>query len=274
MRKRYTISLSGGLASAASAVIAHEQGYNYEMVFADTLIEHPDLYRFINQLSRALGKPYVHLIDGRDPWDVFVDREYIGNTRTAHCSRDLKTAKVAEWMEANAFHHEPLVLGMYLDEEDRLDRAKANWKPQEVTSLLIDHKITPGKAAEIVSFYVAKRPVLYDMGFPHNNCGGGCVRAGQGQWNHLLNVRPQFYAQLEDRNEWAREQIAAKIQARIDAGTYKGSSGEAGGFIRVVRDGETEYLHLKEFRERVQSGELIPAPYEFGGCGCFVDDAV
>lgn len=255
--RRHIISLSGGLASAASAVLAHELGYNYEMVFADTLIEHPDLYRFINQLSQALGKPYIHLIDGRDPWDVFVDERFIGNTRTAHCSVELKTRQVAEWMEAEAWHHDPLVLGMYRDEEDRLERARKNWRPQEVTSLLIEHGITPGKAAELVSFYVKRRPQLYDMGFPHNNCGGFCVRAGQGQFARLLEMRPEFYAKMEARNEWARKEIGET----------------AGGYIRVQRGGVTEYLHMKEFRERVQSGELIPANYEMGGCGCFVDDA-
>lgn len=258
MKRRHIISLSGGLASAASAIIAHENDIPYEMVFADTLIEHPDLYRFIDQLSRALGKPYVHLVDGRDPWAVFVDRRYIGNTRTAHCSADLKTAKVAEWMEAEAWHHEPLVLGMYRDEEDRLERAKANWRPQEVTSLLIDYKVTPGDAAKMLRFYVKDQPALYGMGFPHNNCGGFCVRAGQGQFARLLEMRPEFYAQMEARNEWARAEIGATAR----------------GFIRVVRNGATEYLHMKDFREQVQSGELVPANYEMGGCGCFVDDAI
>lgn len=260
-KHRHIISLSGGLASAASAVIAHEQGYEYEMVFADTLIEHPDLYRFINQLSRALGKPYIHLIDGRDPWAVFVDNKYIGNSQTAHCSKDLKTAKVAEWMEAEAWHHEPLVLGMYKDEEDRLERARFNWRPQEVTSLLIEHKVTPGMAADLVSFYVKKRPVLYDMGFIHNNCGGMCVRGGQGQFARLLDMRPKFYKKMEARNEWARSMIP-------------GIEETGGGFIRVQRDNEIEYLHMKDFRERVEDGSLIPANYEMGGCGCFVDDAL
>lgn len=255
--RRHVISLSGGLASAASAIIAHEEGLRYDLVFADTLIEHPDLYRFLRDLSSALQKPYVHLIDGRDPWDVFVARKYIGNSRTAHCSADLKTAKVAEWMEAHAFHRDPLILGMYRDEEDRLDRARKNWYPQEVTSLLIEYKVTPGEANALVAKYVEDRPLLYDMGFLHNNCGGMCVRAGQGQFAHLLKMRPQHYAHMEDRNEWAREMIGET----------------AGGFIRVTRNGETAYLHMREFRLAVESGEIVPPAYEIGGCGCFVDDA-
>ncbi len=252
----YTISLSGGIASAASAIIAHEEGLRYAMVFANTKIEDFDLYRFIDDLEIALGKPVVRLEDGRDPWDVFVDERYIGNTRTAHCSQVLKTEQVRKWMEKNRFFSDPLVLGMYRDEEDRLTRAQANWAPQEVCSLLIDYKITPGDATKLVQKYVPTLPRLYGMGFPHNNCGGMCVRAGQGQFARLPEMRPQFYAEMEDRNEWAKSQLP-----------------RARGFIRVVRGKRTRYLSMKQFREEVQSGKLVPANYEMGGCGCFVDDA-
>lgn len=45
----------------------------------------------------------------------------------------------------------------------------------------------------------------------------------------------------------------------------------AKAFIRVTRDGVKEYLTMREFRLRVESGALSPNTYEFGGCGCFVD---
>jgi hypothetical protein len=122
--------------------------------------------------------------------------------------------------------------------------------------------------------YGIAKPRLYDMGFVHNNCGGFCVRAGQGQFAHLLEKRPALYAKHEQRNEYAKRSIENNAAVRIANGTYRGKSDDAtpGGFIRVKRKGTTEYLHMKEFRERVQSGELIPAKYEIGGCGCFTDD--
>lgn len=252
----YIISLSGGIASAACAVLAHERGLPYSMVFADTRIEDYDLYRFIDELAVALNKPVVKLVDGRDPWDVFVDERYIGNTRTAHCSQELKTEQVRAWMEKTHFFSDFLVLGMYLDEEDRLERARENWAPQNVCSLLIDYKVFPGDAAELVKRYVPKLPRLYDMGFLHNNCGGMCVRAGQGQFARLLEMRPQFYAEMEDRQEWAMAQIGPTAR----------------GFIRVTLEGVPHYMTLKQFREWIQAGGK-PANYEMGGCGCFVDDA-
>jgi hypothetical protein len=40
-------------------------------------------------------------------------------------------------------------------------------------------------------------PRLYEQGFKHNNCHGVCVRAGQRQWVHLLEVAPERYAAAE-----------------------------------------------------------------------------
>ncbi|OEJ56695.1 hypothetical protein BGM19_00100 [Streptomyces agglomeratus] len=39
------------------------------------------------------------------------------------------------------------------------------------------------------------------MGFPHNNCGGSCIRAGQRQWKHLLDVFPERFARAEREEE-------------------------------------------------------------------------
>lgn len=241
-------SVSGGLASAANAILAARAGVPYVMVFADTTIEDDDLHRFLYDLETYLGQPIIRLKDGRDPWDVFVDVQFIGNSQTAHCSKFLKTAQVKKFADAVCRPDDPIILGMYPGDVERI----------------------------VVQEAGIKKPRIYEMGFPHNNCGGMCVRAGQGQFARLLDLRPALYARQEQRNEYARKAIEAKTAVRIANGTYRGKNekGSAGGFIRVTRNGETEYLHMKEFREHVQSGELIPARYEMGGCGCFVDDDV
>jgi hypothetical protein len=255
MEREVVVSVSGGVASSVSAILAKEAGYRAHYVFADTTIEDPDLYRHLDDLEKVLEAPIIRLKDGRDPWEVFVDVRYIGNSRTAHCSRILKTDQVAKWIAENAPDAE-LVLGMYLDEQDRLERAAANWHPVPVTSLLMEFRVFPGKADEILCKHGLSKPHLYELGFPHNNCGGMCVRAGQGQFATLLDRKPEFYRQQEDRQEWAMEQIGPTAR----------------GFIRVQRNGKTSYLTMRQFREAVESGELKPDLYEMGGCGCFVDD--
>lgn len=251
----HIVSFSGGLASAASAVLCRNFGLDYEIVFADTLIEHPSTYTFITEVAEALNKKLVWLKDGRDPWDVFVDKRYIGNTRTAHCSVELKTKQVRKWVKEN-YNDGVLILGMYKDEEERLGRAKDSWAPIEVKSLLIDYKIYPEDAKKLVSSLGVKEPELYKLGFPHNNCGGMCVRAGQSQFATLLRQRPEFYKEQEERQEWAMQQIGDTAKP----------------FIRIMTDRTTEYFTMKQFREKIEQGEVIPKEFEMGGCGCFVDD--
>ena len=272
--QKHIISFSGGIGSAASAIIARDLGLDFEIVFADTTIEDEDLYRFNGDIAKALDKDLITLRDGRDPWDVFVDVSYIGNSRTAHCSRILKTKQVRDYIKSSGYENPILVLGMYRDEEDRLEVAKRNWNGVTVKSLLIENSIYPGMARDMVEGLGVEIPRLYKMGFPHNNCGGFCVRAGQGQAIHLLKTRPDFYNDMMLRNIWARSEIQRKTQDRIDAGTYRGKSESrsSGGFIRVKRGDDTKYFHLDEFKDRVKNGEFIPDPNDFGGCGCFVDD--
>lgn len=269
------ISLSGGLASAANALLAHEMGEPFVMWFADTNAEDDDLHRFLYDIECLNIGPLIRLKDGRDPWDVFVDEEYIGNSRTAPCSRILKTDLIQKYLDIFAHPDDPIIIGFGDEEELRQSRAAKRWAPRPVRSLIAEKHMGQGAIKDLVcGKYGIKEPRLYGMGFPHNNCSGGCPRAGQGQFALLLDRRPSVYAKAEQRNEWARKMIMMKAAQRIAAGTYKGKSaaGPHGGFIRVQRNGVTEYLHMKEFRERVQSGELIPANYEMGGCGCFTDD--
>lgn len=269
------ISLSGGLASAANALLAHESGEPFIMWFADTTIEDDDLYRFLYDIERLDIGPLIRLKDGRDPWDVYVDEEYIGNSRTAPCSRILKTKLIEKSVNLIAAADDPMVIGFSYDEPERHERAIKRWAPRPVRSLIAEQRLSGQAVEDLVCVkYGIKKPRLYNMGFVHNNCSGMCPRGGQGQFARLLDLRPEVYMKHEQRNEWARKQIQAKAAIRIARGTYKGKSkiGAVGSFIRVTRDGVTEYLHMKEFRERVQSGELIPARYEMGGCGCFTDD--
>jgi hypothetical protein len=40
-------------------------------------------------------------------------------------------------------------------------------------------------------------PQMYRDGFTHNNCAGGCVRAGKKQWVSLYRQYPEVYADRE-----------------------------------------------------------------------------
>ena len=96
-----------------------------------------------------------------------------------------------------------------------------------------------------------KHPRLYDHGFAHNNCGGFCIKSGQGQFFKLLKIFPDRYA----RHEKEQENLFTKIKPH--------------GFIRMTIDQEPKYLTLREFRKYVEGDGQIDL-FETGGCGCFV----
>jgi ribosomal protein L44E len=252
----YQISFSGGMGSAVSALVAHEQGLDFNLIFADTLIEDEDLYRFNQDISEAVGKEIITLTDGRTPWDVYIDKRWIGNSRTAHCSTELKSKPVKEWLAENSKASDPLVLGMDWSEQDRIDRAAANWAPRPVVSLLNRYKITRPMFEPMLAKYGIRKPKLYAEGYEHNNCGGFCCKAGLVQFERLYRTNPDRFAYHEREMERALSEIG----------------GTARPFLRRVRQGDTQYITLKEFREELDQETMELPMFDASGCGCFTDE--
>jgi hypothetical protein len=80
-------------------------------------------------------------------------------------------------------------------------------------------------------------PRLYSYGFEHNNCGGACVKGGQGQWARMLVVFPERYAWHEEQEEMTRQVIGSDV-----------------AILRDRTNGDTRPLTLREFRQRIEAG--------------------
>lgn len=256
---KHIISYSGGKGSAASVLLAMENNLDFDVVFADTLIEDKELYELTDQLEKVIGKPIIKLTDGRTPWDVFLDKRYIGNNFTAHCSQVLKTDMVRKYIDTHYDKNDwlILVLGMGGSETDRLERAQRNWPNLWVKSLLIKYKLhSQTDISNLLLKYGLKIPRLYELGFPHNNCGGFCVRAGLKQFALLLETFPERFAHHENLME--------KTMAAIGP--------TAKPFLSYTKDRERKFITLKQFRELYQSNQLTISPFDFQGCACFVDE--
>lgn len=66
---------------------------------------------------------------------------------------------------------------------------------------LIEQGITKQAAHGICQQLGIKRPAMYDMGYPNNNCFG-CVKGGMGYWNA---IRRDFSEVFERRAKQERE---------------------------------------------------------------------
>lgn len=251
------VMFSGGIGSwgAARRTVERHGAENVALLFADTRIEDPDLYRFLEEAAVDIGAPLVRVADGRTPFEVFRDVRFLGNTRIAPCSRVLKQEPARRWMDENA-PAAAVVIGIDWTEEHRLVGARKGWAPFTVEAPLCERPFTtkPELLDELERRGI-QRPALYREGFPHNNCGGGCVRAGVGQFAHLYRQRPQTFAMWEEAEAEMRGLLVNNVS-----------------ILRDRTGGMTRPMTLRELRNRLAAQPLLFEGEEWGGCGCFVDE--
>ncbi len=175
------VMFSGGAGSwGAARRLADRLGRTdgLTLLFADTLIEDDDLYRFLIEAAanvagtsapRSLIKrtaaippldeterrghylrdlaadarawlPALHWIaDGREPHQVFSDRRFLGNSRVDPCSAVLKRDLMRRWLGEHRHPEQTVaVLGFDWSEIHRVERAADHWQPWRAEAPLCD----------------------------------------------------------------------------------------------------------------------------------------
>lgn len=316
-------------------VIAQQGLENVIMLFTDTLIEDKDLYRVLLETTQEItgidqtdlialaeGIPdvghetmekrkeylielaqltsnrnphFVWIADGRDPWGVFKDAKWIGNSRTAQCSHKLKQEMASKWIKKHFNSEVPakvntskkkfkdwslekikkwedkarkawekntnekcvLYLGIDWSEDHRRIAPTENWHPYRVEFPMCDEPyIDKNEMLGELNHAGIRTPRLYVQNFAHNNCGGFCVRAGQGHFINLLQQFPALYKYHEDKEQEMRIYLDKDVS-----------------ILRRQKNKIKEYITLKQLREEFESNDMEDIDMEdIGGCGCFVED--
>lgn len=256
---KHVVMFSGGVTSwAAAKRVAALHGTDLVLLFTDTNIEDEDLYRFLKEGAGNVGGELVWLDnDGKTPFDVFRDVRMLGNNRIAPCSRVLKQEPARRWVEDNCDPVDTTVhVGIDWTELHRLDKVQHGWDPWPVDApmtwrpLIDKQQVFDWLESEGIA-----RPRLYDLGMPHNNCGGGCVRAGQRQWKQLHYAMPERFDWWAEQEQGIREHLDADVS-----------------ILRDRRGGPVTPLPLYELKRREdEQPSLLADDDSWGGCGCFID---
>ena len=175
--------------------------------------EDEDTYRFVQEAAEGLGAQLVTLIDGRNIWEVFRDRKFLGNSRLAPCSHELKQKPAKKWIHENCDPETTMIyVGIDWTETHRMEAVSRGYDPYRVAApLTVAPLLTKAQMIEEAEKIGLKPPRLYSYGFKHNNCGGGCVRAGQAQFKHLLDVMPERFAEWERQEEKMQDYLGAEV---------------------------------------------------------------
>jgi 3'-phosphoadenosine 5'-phosphosulfate sulfotransferase (PAPS reductase)/FAD synthetase len=256
----YIVSYSGGLGSflAAHKLKQEKPNARVRLVFCDTLIEDEDLYRFLDESAKALDLELIKIADGRTPWELFNDMGFQGNSRIAPCSSQLKRKVFNSWLADNYPDRDFIVvMGIGHEESERLERARKNNKYEIIAPLCEKPYYFKEDQEKILKQYSLKKPRLYDLGFPHNNCGGFCVRTGLAQFELLYKTFPERFKFHEEQQEKLIREVPKANKP----------------FLRKRINNQLQYITLKEFRIKYLNLSQLEL-FDFGGCGCFVDDEI
>lgn len=261
-KKTRVVMFSGGIGSWACAKrVAEKHGTeNLILLFTDTKSEDEDLYRFLYQASANIGgkSKLVFLEDGRDLWEVFWDRKFLSNSRVDHCSHYLKRKPARDWLSQNCSKENTTIyVGIDWSEIHRFDRLRAI-KDKEGWSYEAPMTEPPyldkNEMIEMLKAEGIEPPRLYAMGFAHNNCGGFCVKAGQGHFANLLKQMPERYKYHEEREQEFRNHFKKDVS-----------------FLKKSVNGVSKPFTLRDLRLSIEANHHVDM-FDLGGCGCFIDD--
>lgn len=256
---QHVVMFSGGIGSWACAKrVADKYGTeNLILLFTDTKSEDEDLYRFLYQASANVGGKLVLLEDGRDIWQIFWHKRFLSNSLINNCSHQLKRIPANKWLKKNCNKKDTTIyVGIDWTEVNRFERIKKiknkqgwNYEAPMTEAPYIDKN----EMIELLKAEGIEPPRLYAMGFAHNNCGGFCVKAGQGHFANLLKQLPERYKYHEDREQEFRNHFHKDVS-----------------FLRKRIGGVTTPYTLRDLRLDIEAKQSIDM-YDIGGCGCFTE---
>jgi len=261
------VMFSGGIGSWGAAKRVAEQFGTEDLylVFSDVKGNNPsphvgedeDTYRFIKEAAENVGGTFVYLNDGRDIWEIFKEKRWLGNSRLAHCSHVLKQKPARDWLETNCDPEDTVVyVGIDWTETHRLPAIVRNYLPYKAEAPLAEYPyVEKEQLIREAQEQGLTTPRLYDLGFSHNNCGGGCVKAGQGQFKRLLEIMPDRYAVWEKEEQGLREFLGADVS-----------------ILTETINGVKKNLPLIELRKRSEMAPQLIDMDDIGGCGCFFEE--
>jgi hypothetical protein len=181
---RHIVQFSSGIGSWAVAqlLIGRVGRENMLLLFAETLVEDDDNYRFLRDAEQQLGVPVVRICEGRTPEQVFEDQRFLANNRVALCSKILKIEPAHGWVEEHFPDPDTCVLYVGIDsgEPGRIPGIADGWAPYRTEFPLTWPEYRHLRKDDLLAWCRREGlepPRMYGLGFDHAN-GCTCWRSG------------------------------------------------------------------------------------------------
>lgn len=164
-----------------------------KIIYTHVPDQHSDSLRFLHDCERLLGREIEIiqscLYNGVD--DVIEKKKCLNTPKGAPCTKWLKRQVRKDWEAAHPDHH-IYVWGYDIGELHRANAVEKVLSDYEHEFPLIEQGLTKAECHGIADKLGLKRPIMYDLGYPNNNCIG-CVKGGMGYWNKIRVDFPDVF---------------------------------------------------------------------------------
>lgn len=154
--------------------------------------QHEDTLRYLADCEQYIGRKIEVLQSPYKTVDAVVRaHRYVNGPAGAKCTEILKRRVRKEW---ESQQHQPItyVWGYDIEEKHRSERVVESMPEYTHEFPLIEANLTKPDAHGMLRKTGIKRPCMYDMGYPNNNCIG-CVKGGMGYWNRIRQDFPDVF---------------------------------------------------------------------------------
>ena len=193
--RRTVVWVSAGAASAVAAKLVLAQGPAV-LVYTDPGSEHPDNLRFLSDLEAWFDQPILRLRSSRykDTWEVWEDRRYLVGPEGAPCTVELKRKLRFGFQQPD----DRQVFGYTADksEQKRAKHAEEQNPGVDWWWPLIEAGLMKADCLAMIERAGIDLPVMYHLGYDHNNCVGCCKANNFTYWNRIRVDFPDVFARM------------------------------------------------------------------------------
>ena len=184
--------ISAGVSSFIAAYLYKEK--IDKIIYIDIPNQHIDSLRFISDCEKVLNKE-IEIIKSEkynSVEDVILKKKFINSPYGAPCTLELKKRVREKWESQQEDNNFTYIWGYDLNEKKRAERLKQNSFEYTHIFPLIENNLTKQDCHALLKKTGIKRPFMYDLGYPNNNCIG-CVKGGMGYWNKIRIDFPEIF---------------------------------------------------------------------------------
>lgn len=177
--------------AGASSAVATKAARPDIIIYIHIDDQHEDTLRFIDDCEDWFGHKIERLQSPLQSVETCCFAAgFIRGPHGAACTNRLKKRVRKEWERENPGRH-TYVWGFDCNEKHRAEGTVLAMRDYDHEFPILNY--TKAEVHGMLEAAGIKRPAMYDMGYPNNNCIG-CVKGGMGYWNKIRIDFPDVFA--------------------------------------------------------------------------------